>query len=187
MFPLGALLGERSTQRVHVADEDTFCILIAKADVLEVLKRSEPLRLFAFSGVSSLFGQLYEQARQTAYEQSSPSISLSTQVKKLVQRETVTCLPTTTVSEAVGIMHKEAVSSIVVNDDTHGLMGIFTLRDLRRIIAQQQDALHRPVADIMTAKLVTVPQNSSAFEAAMLMAQHHIGHICVTDGEALVG
>lgn len=187
MFPLGALLGERSTQRIHVAAEDTFCILIAKADVLNILKRSEPLRLFAFSGVSSLFGQLYEQARQTAYEQSSPSISLHTPVKKLVQRETVTCLPTTTVSEAVGIMHKEAVSSIVVNDDVQGLVGIFTLRDLRRIIAQQQDGLHEPVANIMTADLISVSHTSSAFEAAMLMAQHHIGHICVTDGESLVG
>lgn len=187
MFPLGALLGERATQRVHTADEDTFCILIQKTDVLEVLKRSEPLRLFAFSGVSSLFGQLYEQARQTAYEQSSPSISLSTQVRKLVQRESVTCTPSTIVSDAVGIMHKEAVSSIVVNDEHDGLMGIFTLRDLRRIIALQPEALHKPVSEIMTAKLITVPHLSSAFEAAMLMAQHHIGHICVTDGETLVG
>ncbi|MCQ9615996.1 DUF294 nucleotidyltransferase-like domain-containing protein [Paenalcaligenes niemegkensis] len=187
MFPLGALLGERSTQRLHVAAEDTFCILIAKADVLEILKRSEPLRLFAFSGVSSLFGQLYEQARQTAYEQSSPSISLSTPVKNLVQRETVTCPPGITVSGAVGIMHKEAVSSIVVNDDESGLLGIFTLRDLRRIVAQGHDELQHPVADVMSANLVTVSHTSSAFEAAMLMAQHHIGHICVTDGDALVG
>lgn len=188
MFALDALLKEKAVKRFYVADEDVFCIIIDKSDFLDILKRSEPLRLFAFRGVSSLFGQIYEQARQTAYEQSSPSISLNAKLAGLVQRPAVRCHPSIVVHEAVALMHREAVTSIVISRHPQGKPeGIFTLRDLRRIVASDVTALQGPMGAVMTEQPICLGENASAFEATMLMAQHHIGHICVMDGETLKG
>ena len=185
IFPLGALMGERATSRLYVAAEDVFCVQIDKRDFLQVLHQSDNLRHFVFKGVSSLFGQLYEQTRTSAYERNAAGANLNAPLDSLLSREPITCTPQQSLREVVRQMHEQAISSIVVLEATQPV-GIFTLRDLRRIVAQGQ-SLEQPVSQVMTSTLISLGLQASIFDVALLMAKHRIGHVCVIERGRLYG
>ena len=67
-------------------------------------------------------------------------------------------------------------------------VGIFTLRDLRTVVAEGTTSLDTPIGQVMTQNPCCLPAQADAFEAAMLMAEHHFAHICVKDEDnALIG
>jgi CBS domain-containing protein len=61
--------------------------------------------------------------------------SLNTRLGELAMRHPVTCSPDTPLREAVKLMHEQQVGSIVVVDEHKAPLGIFTLRDLRQVVA----------------------------------------------------
>ena len=184
-FPIGALMAERPTSRLYVAAEDVFCVQIAKTDFLHVLHQSESLRHFVFKGVSSLFGQLYEKTRTSAYERNAVGANLNAPLDTLLAREPITCAPEVPLREAVRQMHEQAISSIVIVENEYPI-GIFTLRDLRRIVAQGE-SLEQPVSQVMSSQLVALGLSASVFDVALLMAKQRIGHICIIEGGRLYG
>lgn len=184
-FPLGALMAERPTSRLYVAAEDVFCVQIDKTDFLHVLHQSESLRHFVFKGVSSLFGQLYEKTRTSAYERNAVGANLNAPLDTLLSREPITCAPQLPLREVVRQMHEQAISSIVIMEGEHPT-GIFTLRDLRRIVAQGE-SLEQPVSQVMSSQLIALGLDASVFDVALLMAKQRIGHICIIEGGRLYG
>ena len=66
-------------------------------------------------------------------------------------------------------------------------MGIFTLRDLRRVIAAASASLEHPLRDMMTPNPFHLPPSATAFDAAMAMTERHIAHVCVVENDRLVG
>src|SRR5690606_14062195 len=66
-------------------------------------------------------------------------------------------------------------------------LGIFTLRDLRRLVAEGAIDLQASIDRVMTPAPYCLPSTASAFDAAMAMTREHIGHICVMEGERLLG
>lgn len=184
-FPLGALMGERPTSRLYVAAEDVFCVQIDKTDFLHVLHQSESLRHFVFKGVGSLFGQLYEQTRTSAYERNAVGANLNAPLDTLLSREPITCTPELSLRYVVRHMHEQGISSIVIMEDDHPT-GIFTLRDLRRIVAQG-GRLEQPVSQVMSAQLIALGLDATVFDVALLMAKHRIGHVCIIENGRLYG
>src|SRR5690606_5344946 len=79
------------------------------------------------------------------------------------------------------------VGSIVVTDADAVPQGIFTLRDLRQLVAEAQTNLQQPISRVMTPSPCCLPESATAFDAAIAMTREHIGHICVTRGRALIG
>ena len=53
-FPIAALLGERATRTSHIAETDTFCLLLDKASFVKLFGKSEAFRDFSVRGISSL-------------------------------------------------------------------------------------------------------------------------------------
>lgn len=186
-FPTDALLNERATPNKYTATEDTFCIIIDKATFTQLLKLSAPFRLFAIRGVSTLFGLLQKEVQTQANVNLGAQYSLNAKLGALAVRSPVTCTPDTTLREAVQRMHRQRVGSIVIVDATHNPLGIFTLRDLRHAIANNESSLNDTVEAAMTPKPLSLAPSATAFDAALLMAQHHIGHVCIVRKKHLVG
>ena len=69
--------------------------------------------------------------------------------------------------------------------DTDGrLAGLFTDSDLARLIeARRDDALDRPVSEVMTAKPLTVPYGARVIEAVELLRRHKISELPVVDAD----
>lgn len=98
----------------------------------------------------------------------------------------VTCPPGETVRGAAGRLTDENVGSLLIVDGGE-LVGIFTERDLVRLVAggvQIDDAL---VGEHATGEVASVPPDTPVHEAAAMMNRLRIRHLPVTDGGTPVG
>ncbi|WEK30692.1 MAG: DUF294 nucleotidyltransferase-like domain-containing protein [Candidatus Pseudomonas phytovorans] len=186
-FPLAALLGERATRTEHLAGEDTFCLQLNKAAFIRVFSMSEVFRDFALRGVSSLLDQVNRQVRQRAVETLGTQYSLNTPLGELAMRHPVVCTAETPLREAVRLMHEQQVGSIVVVDPQRYPTGIFTLRDLRQVVASADADLGAPIERHMTLNPFYLSPQASAFDAAMAMTERHIAHVCLVENRRLCG
>lgn len=185
-FPLAALLGERATRTEHLAAEDSFCLLLNKPAFVRLFSLSAPFRDFALRGVSSLLDQVNQQVQMRAVETLGSQYSLDTRLGQLAVRQPISCGPQLSTREAVRLMHEQHVGSIVIVDNQERAQGIFTLRDLRKVVADGSN-LDQPISQLMTQSPFHLPPEASAFDAAMAMTERHIAHVCVVADDKLVG
>jgi arabinose-5-phosphate isomerase len=74
--------------------------------------------------------------------------------------------------------------AVMLIDADGRLAGLFTDSDLARLIeARRDNALDRPVAEVMTAKPLTLPVGSRVAEAVELLRRHKISELPVVDEE----
>jgi len=187
-FPIAALIGERPTHTLHRAAGDTFCLSIENDAFITLLSQSESFRDFCIRGVSSLLEQVNQNIQSNAMASMGSGSSLDTPLERYAIRNPIVCSPDLPVRKAVGRMHENSVGSIVVTDDTRVPIGIFTLRDLRTLVADERAPLDTPIGQVMTPDPCCLTAQADAFEAAMKMAEHHFSHVCVVDDEGcLIG
>jgi len=186
-FPLAALLGERATRTEHLAAEDTFCLQLNKMAFIKLFALSTTFRDFALRGVSSLLDQVNQQVQQRAVETLGMQYSLNTRLGELAMRHPVTCAPETPLRAAVKLMHDQQVGSIVIVDHNKAPLGIFTLRDLRHVVADGNDDFGLPIEQLMTQAPFFLSPDASAFDAAIAMTERHIAHVCLVKDQRLCG
>ncbi|MBH3428500.1 DUF294 nucleotidyltransferase-like domain-containing protein [Pseudomonas alkylphenolica] len=186
-FPLAALLGERATRTEHLAAEDTFCLQLNKAAFIRLFALSHVFRDFALRGVSSLLEQVNQQVQRRAVETLGTQYSLNTHLGELAMRHPVVCSRETPLREAVALMHEQQVGSIVIVDEQRFPVGIFTLRDLRQVVANASADFAQPIAGHMTAEPFYLSPQASAFDAAIAMTERHIAHVCLVEDKRLCG
>lgn len=109
-----------------------------------------------------------------------------TTLGELMHTDLLTVGPLTTVGEAVAVMGRERVSSVLVLD-ADKLVGIFTERDVVRALGAYFDAANHPVEEWMAAGPVTATPGTTDVEAVTLMQEHTIRHLPVVEDERLVG
>jgi len=103
-------------------------------------------------------------------------------VSELVRRAPITVTPLATVEEAIKLMHREGVGSVVVVSPEGKVLGIFTERDLVRLIGEGKP-LTTKIGDVMTRDPVTVYEDDTVTKAVMLMAEKRIRHLPIVDRE----
>ncbi len=101
-------------------------------------------------------------------------------VSDIVKRAPVTVTPLTTVEEAVKLMYREGVGSVIVVSPEGRVLGIFTERDLVRLIGEGKP-LTSKIGDLMTKDPVTVFEDDTLTKAVTLMAERRIRHLPVVD------
>lgn len=187
-FPIAALLGERATRTVHVAEEDTFCFLLEKDAFVKLMSRCEHFRDFCVRGISSLLEQVNLKVQTRAAESLGSQISMDSRLADITSmRPPVTCTRETPLHEAIKIMQEKHVGSIVIADALQRPLGIFTLRDLRRVVADPDTDLRQPMHQVMIADPFCLSPDATAFDAALAMTEHHIAHVCLAQGGRIVG
>ncbi len=186
-FPLAALLGERATRTEHRAAEDTFCLQLNKLAFIKLFGLSDEFRDFALRGVSSLLDKVNQQVQQKAAETLGTQYSLNTRLGELAMRHPVTCAPTVSLREAVRLMHEQQVGSIVIVDEHKSPLGIFTLRDLRQVVATGIEDFAQAIELHMTPDPFYLSPDNSAFDAAIAMTDRHIAHVCLVKDQRLCG
>lgn len=186
-FPVAAMVSERATRSHYIAAEDTFCLQLGRAAFTHTYNQSAAFRDFALRGVSSLVGQVQQQVQLQAAETLGAQYSLETRLNILASAHPVTCRSGISLRDAVKLMHEHHVGSLVMVDDSQYPIGIFTLRDLRRVIADGSGDLQQPLDELMTPDPIHLPPTATAFDAALTMTQRRIAHICVVEMGRLVG
>jgi CBS domain-containing protein len=99
----------------------------------------------------------------------------------------ISVAPATTVFEALRRMAEHNVGAVLVMSDGR-LVGIFTERDYARKVALRGlNSKYTLIGELMTGRLVTVDQSWTADQCMALMTEHHIRHLPVLEGDAVVG
>lgn len=186
-FPIAALLGERATRTSHMAETDTFCLLLDKAAFVKVFTKSNPFRDFSLRGISSLLDQANQQVQSRAAETLGSQFSMETSLGELSMSQPITCLGHLPLHKAVQLMHEHQIGSLVIADEEQRPQGIFTLRDLRRVIADGNADLRQPISELMTPNPFHLQPQATAFDAALAMTERHFSHVCLVQDGRLVG
>lgn len=186
-FPIGALLAHRPVQTVARAAEDTFCFELEREDFDQLIKKSPVFHDFCTRRLASLLDNALRGVQARSATRIAEGSSLNTPVKQLLKRPAVTCLPDTPLKSALQLMQDEHVGSMIITDASARVLGIFTLHDLLERVALSDCDLATPMSQVMTPEPLTLPADAMAHEAALVMARHGFGHLCVVDRGQLLG
>jgi CBS domain-containing protein len=92
-----------------------------------------------------------------------------------------------TVAEAVGLMNRERIGSVMVIKNGQ-YVGIFTERDvLNRVISAKLNAEKTRVEKVMTSDFISVQENSTLRQTMHIMTTKRVRHLPVFEEEKLVG
>jgi CBS domain-containing protein len=93
-----------------------------------------------------------------------------------------------TVSEAVAKLVQNNIGSLPVVDHSGSLVGVFSERDVLRIIHNRGEGFGRlRVAEVMTAKPITCSPEDDVNDVMGKMSERHIAKVPVVSNEQLVG
>jgi len=98
--------------------------------------------------------------------------------------------PDKTVLEALSIMRRRYLNSLIVNkSQDNPEYGIITSTDVcDKIVAQGRDPAKTKVRDVMSSPLVTLDPEQTVYQCAKTMSDHNIHHMPVMDEKGqLVG
>jgi CBS domain-containing protein len=187
LFPVGALSAGTTTTKIFHAIENTACYVLARADFLELRQLSPEFERFCTQAITETLKQslesLYREFSQRAAEQQTLTRTLG----ELVRTPPVSCVATATLREAAQKMADAKVRTIVVVDRAGAPVGMFTLVDLLCRVVLADVSLARPVSDVMTAPIVTLPASVTAYEAMYVMAERGIRQVIVVENGRLHG
>lgn len=110
-------------------------------------------------------------------------LSFHSPLAALVRRAPVTAAPETPLREAVQLMSRHRVGSIIVADPASGRpLGIFTIRDLLHRVAAVACDLDQMLSQVMSAtNLLLLDTRATVYQAALLMARHGVHHVIIVD------
>jgi CBS domain-containing protein len=98
-----------------------------------------------------------------------------------------TLAPAASVAEAVQLMNKAKISSVIITQQDR-LAGIFTERDvLRRVVGENLDPKSTPVSTVMSAGVATITPTTSIEEALEIFNTRGCRHLPVLDGDRIAG
>jgi acetoin utilization protein AcuB len=118
-------------------------------------------------------------------------------VGELMTSTVITASPDTAILDARQLMLKERIRHLLVTEADGSLVGIVTDRDIRLNLPSQATSLSvweinhlltkLTVGEVMTRTMITIGPDSEARDAAILMLDHSIGALPVTERGRLVG
>lgn len=106
-------------------------------------------------------------------------------VAAVMNKSPRTCSRFSTVTEASLIFRDEDCGFVPVVDEGKPI-GVVTDRDVALSLSTAPDLATRPVAEIMSTEVVSVPLETSLVAAAELMAEKQIRRLPVVDGAGLL-
>ncbi|MFA7398000.1 MAG: CBS domain-containing protein [Crenarchaeota archaeon] len=89
------------------------------------------------------------------------------------------------IHDVVKSMFEKHVGSVVILDETEKAVGIFTERDIIRVVAQNIP-LNWNVEKVMTKNVYTVPEDVPFKDARQIILERKVRHLPVTDSEGKV-
>ena len=116
-------------------------------------------------------------ARATPF---SPYVAL----RHLVRSVPLTVGPSTSVRDTLLLLdrtHGDAV--VVVDEQSRVPLGIITLHDVLRRVAIEAGDLQAPIAAVMTGGLITVPADSTAHQASVVMVRRGVHHLVLIEAD----
>jgi len=101
-------------------------------------------------------------------------------IQHWIDEDIVTSSGDMTLQEAISILYKRHIGSIIILSKDRKCEGIFTERDAIRVVANEIP-LDTPLVEVMTTNLKTVDEHATFSMVKELMRTHNIRHLPVVD------
>lgn len=101
-------------------------------------------------------------------------------VRNIMVENVVTAKEDKTIKNAIEMLYKKHIGSIIITDDEGKCKGIFTERDAIRVVAQKV-ALDEPLRKVMTKNVITIQEDATFEEARRRIISHGIRHLPVVN------
>jgi CBS domain-containing protein len=170
--------------------EDTFCFLLPKDDLLDLVREYPRFERFYLNPISEdLMSSAYAELRD---EHMRPgrrkSVHLfSYQVSDIVKNQPQMVPSSTTIQEAASRMTRLGIGSLLVGDDPYSIAGIVTDTDMRsKVVAAALDG-NVTLESIMASPVLTIPAHATCFEALLTMMQEQVDHLAVKHLNEIIG
>ncbi|WP_454061840.1 CBS domain-containing protein [Candidatus Nitrospira salsa] len=117
----------------------------------------------------------------------------SAPIADFMQQDLETVSEQTSAIEAAAKMAEQRIGCLVVHgekgeSDHPPIIGVFSETDLvRKVLVRDKTDSETSVSEIMTTPLHTIDSNRSMLDASHIMEQQGVRHLCVSDGEEIVG
>ncbi|MCC6717582.1 MAG: CBS domain-containing protein [Acetobacteraceae bacterium] len=109
------------------------------------------------------------------------------QIGDVVRRKPVTLPGSATVQQACQAMNQHRIGAVLVVDGDGRLEGIFTGRDVVRLLADGKNPGHTRLESVMTHKPEHMPPSHTAIDALRLMHDGGFRHVPVVADGCVVG
>jgi PAS domain S-box-containing protein len=113
---------------------------------------------------------------------SSNSFQAPLTLEQVIDKHLLIVPPNMLVTEAIALMNQQQ-SSVTLVVEQQQLLGIFTERDVVRVIASTMVLEQVAIAQVMTCQLITLPvtQAQDIFQVLSVLRQHQICHLPIVD------
>ena len=182
VFPVGALSVGGATTKVFTALQDSFCFVLPRADFIALRDQSPEFDRYCAQAVTETLKQSLASLQSQYSQRLADQQAYSRTLAELIRYQPVSCAQDASLQDALQRMADANVRTIVVVDAAEMPVGIFTLVDLLRRVSLPQRPLATPIADVMTAPIVTMPATATVYEAMHRMAEGAIRQVVVVDG-----
>lgn len=182
-FPIGALMASRPSTNAYTAQEDTWCYRLPAEEFMNLVQGSPAFQMHAIQYIATLLNQSRQQLNSLFSQRASDSQTMSTPLGQLIKHNPVSVQPDTPLRAALELMHSTRVGSMVIADDERHVHGILTRTDLLDRVVLTGFDLSRPISEVMSVKPQCLPVSASAYDAALMMANHGFRHIVVVDSQ----
>jgi CBS domain-containing protein len=186
-FSVYALMEKRAVASPYTAAQDTFCYRLPLAAFEALLQRSARFREFCTDYLRSLLRDSRRLLQLHAASAAAEEQTMNRPLRVLACRHPVACGPATGIRDALTRMHEARIGSIVVVDDAHRPIGIFTRHDVLDRVALAGKPLDEAIAGVMTHDPLTLDGEATAHDAALLIARHGVRHVPVVMQGRLCG
>lgn len=162
--------------------EDTVCYLIYSENFKEVFNKNTRFSSFFSTFIKRRFHSFKKIASDKKFFEEATFVL---DIEKIIYKKPVVAGPDITVENATVEMVDNSVSSIVVVDNQMRPIGIFTDKDLRKVIIQG-DKLD-PISNYMSSPVKTINTKTTIFDAFSKMIDEGVDHLVVTKKAKVFG
>lgn len=152
--------------------EDTVCYLIYSENFKEVFEKNDRFSSFFSTFIKRRFHSFKKIASEKKFFEEATFVL---DIEKIIYKKPVVAGPDMTVENATVEMVNNSISSIVAVDKAMKPIGIFTEKDLRKVVIQG-DKLH-PISKYMSSPVKTINTKTTIFEAFSKMIDAGIDHL----------
>ncbi|GAB6947422.1 hypothetical protein JCM16161A_15520 [Vulcanisaeta sp. JCM 16161] len=109
-------------------------------------------------------------------------------VRDVMKEVPITVRDDEPLTKVIKIMNERNIGSIIITDEEGKAIGVFTERDLLRLVANNISLDALTVGDVMTRNVIVVEEDASLIKAVHIMAKHGIRHLPIIDeGGKVIG
>ncbi len=182
-FPVGTFWAGQPLRQDHVAQSDCFVVWLAGDAVREVANRCPLWADFLGNQAQTQLRAVLQQLHQAQAQWLQQQQTLESPLGQLPERTPLWVRPESTVREALEVLHRARVGSVLVATEARAdqVQGILTRDDVVGRITLAGLDLGEPVTRVMSQPVRMLTVRHTLNDAASLMGQARIRHIPITD------